>query len=158
MATPTGASPAVTPPADMPRAGGTKAAAMGGDMGQMMKMMHPMMAARDGMGMPFEHVDARLSHLKSEIKITQAQSGLWNAYADAVRADAVAMKTMRETMGANARPATLPDRLAAQREMMTAFGVLLDHTATAAKPLYEALSSAQRKIIDHATTSPMGMM
>ena len=42
----------------------------------------PMMAAMAG------HVEGRLAFLKTELKITDAQLPLWNAVADAVRANA----------------------------------------------------------------------
>ena len=42
----------------------------------------PMMAAMAG------HVEGRLAFLKTELKITDAQLPLWNAVAEAIRANA----------------------------------------------------------------------
>src|SRR5215831_15280409 len=64
----------------------------GGDM-PMMGMMR-MMMARDGMAMMgamARHVEGRLAFLKTELKITDAQLPLWNALADAMRANAKTM-------------------------------------------------------------------
>ena len=45
----------------------------------------PMMAAMAG------HVEGRLAFLKTELKITDAQLPLWNAVAEAIRANAKSM-------------------------------------------------------------------
>src|SRR6516165_4798962 len=66
-----------------------------GDM-PMMGMMR-MMMGRDGMGMMgamARHVEGRLAFLKTELKITDAQLPLWNALADAMRANAKSMGDM----------------------------------------------------------------
>jgi len=67
----------------------------GGDM-PMMRMMR-MMMGRDGMAMMgamARHVEGRLAFLKTELKITDAQLPLWNAVADAMRANAKSMGDM----------------------------------------------------------------
>src|SRR5437868_2827142 len=60
----------------------------GGSMPGMGSM--PMMAAMAG------HVEGRLAFLKTELKITDAQLPLWNAVADAIRAN---VKSMGEMSG-----------------------------------------------------------
>lgn len=47
------------------------------------------------MAMMAGHVEGRFAFLKTELKITDAQLPLWNAVADAMRANA---KSMSETM------------------------------------------------------------
>jgi hypothetical protein len=57
---------------------------MGGDMGQMMRMMSGMMP-REGGGMdmmPGQHVEGRIGYLKAELGITDVQLPQWNAFAE----------------------------------------------------------------------------
>ena len=72
---------------------GSQQGMMGGDMAQMMKMMH---AERMGMGMPgaggLAHIEGQLAYVKAELAITDAQSGPWNKFADTIRAQAARMR------------------------------------------------------------------
>ena len=129
---------------------------MGADMGRMMEMMRPMMAG--GMGMPFEHVEGRIAYLKAELKVTDAQSAAWNAFADTIRAEAAAMKTMHDGMATAGMPTAMPDRMAAQREMMSARMGMMERSETSMRALYAALSADQRKSFDQIMSGPMGMM
>ena len=142
--------------APVPGAGGHAGGPMGADMGRMMEMMHPMTAG--GMGLPFEHVEGRIAYLKAELKVTDAQSAPWNAFADTMRADAAAMKTMHEGMGNAGMPITMPDRMAARRKMMSARIAMMERSETSMKALYAALSTDQRKSFDQIMSGPMGMM
>ena len=149
-----------------------KPAAMGADMGKMMDMMpdmmRHMMAGRGmggerpgmgmGMGMPFEHIEGRIAYLRAELKITDAQAAPWDAFANALRANAGAMKTMHEQMAKGDMPGTLPERLAMQQKMMSARLAELKGTEAAATPLYAALSADQKKLIDPMMSGPMGGM
>jgi hypothetical protein len=49
-----------------------------------------MMGGPGGMGMMWmaDHIDGRIAFLKAELKITEAQMSPWNAFADALRANA----------------------------------------------------------------------
>ena len=47
-----------------------------------------------GMMNPAQHIEGRLAFLKTELKITDAQAPQWNAYADALRANAKRMGDM----------------------------------------------------------------
>ena len=83
--------PAAPPPAAGPGMPGGMAG--GGDMPMMRMMM-----GRDGMSMMgamARHVEGRLAFLKTELKITDTQLPLWNAVADAMRANAKSMATWR---------------------------------------------------------------
>jgi hypothetical protein len=126
--------------------------------GGMMDMMRPMMGGRGMMGMPFEHIEGRIAFLKTEVKITDAQTAQWNAFAEAMRANAAAMKAMHDGMTTAGMPTTLPERLAAMQKMMTAHGPMLARMEAAAKPLYAALTPDQQKVLDQLTAGPMGMM
>ena len=60
-------------------------------MADMMRMMTGMMRQSDddlgGMA-TIDHVEGRISFLRTELKITDAQTSAWNAFADALRANA----------------------------------------------------------------------
>jgi hypothetical protein len=152
---PAGTPPAATAPG-MP--GGAMAGA--GDM-PMMGMMR-MMMGRDGMAgmsMMAEHVEGRLAFLKTELKITDAQLPLWNAVADAIRANAKSMgETMSGGMMGSSQTATLPEKLALREKMMTTHLEALRRLKTAVDPLYAALSPEQKKSADELLMGPMGMM
>ncbi len=138
--------PAGAPPA----AAGMPMMGMGGMMGQ------------DGMGMQMmtRHVEGRIAFLKAEIKITDAQLPLWNAFAQAMRDNAGAMRGMMPAgtgMTMN-QPGTLPDKLAAREKTFNARLEAIRKLKSAADPLYAALSADQKKTADDIMISPMGMM
>ena len=131
----------------------------GGDM-PMMGMMR-MMMGRDGMGMMgamVRHVEGRLAFLKTELKITDAQLPLWNALADAMRANAKSMGDMAGGMMGGSQTAALPDKLAMREKMRTAHLEALRRFKAAVDPLYAALSDEQKKTADELLIGPMGMM
>lgn len=154
---PPGTPPAAAGPG-MP--GGMMSGAGGMPMMNMMRMMMgedgmsgmPMMAAMAG------HVEGRLAFLKTELKITDAQLPLWNAVADAIRANAKGMGAMAEGMMGNMQTATLPDKLATREKMLTARLEALRKLKAAVDPLYAALSDEQKKTADELIMGPMGMM
>jgi len=131
----------------------------GGDM-PMMGMMR-MMMGRDSMSMMgamARHVEGRLAFLKTELKIMDAQLPLWNAVADAMRANAKTMADMSGGMMGGSQTATLPDKLAMREKMMTAHLEALRKFKAAVDPLYAALSDEQKKTADELLIGPMGMM
>jgi len=84
----------------------------GGPMGMMMGMA--------------DHTEGRIAFLRRELKITDAQMPQWNAFAEALRANARRMSGMHETMmqggmmnHGNA-PMSAPDRLDRMERAMTA--------------------------------------
>jgi hypothetical protein len=83
-ATPAPAQP--TPPAAQPGMGGMNM--MGGmpmmNMMQMMQMMQMMRMMGPGMA-GIDHVEGRIAFLRTELKITEAQTSAWNVFADALR-------------------------------------------------------------------------
>jgi hypothetical protein len=153
-------------PANPAATGSTPRMAMGpGGMqpGGMMSMMMPMMGRMmEGGAMPMmgmaEHVEGRLAFIKAELKITDAQQPQWNAFADAVRANARAMKDMAmPMMGQEAQPRTLPERLAQHEKMVSLHLESLQQLKSAVDPLYAVLSDEQKETAD-ALARPMGMM
>jgi hypothetical protein len=110
------------------------------------------------MGAIARHVEGRLAFLKTELKITDAQLPLWNAVADAMRANAKTMGDMAGGMMRGSETATLPDKLAMRDKMMTAHLEALHKFKAAVDPLYGALSDEQKKTADELLIGPMGMM
>jgi len=154
--------PPGTPPA---AAGPGMPGGMMSSTGEMPMMnMTRMMMGEDGMsGMPMmaamaRHVEGRLAFLKTELKITDAQLPLWNAVADAIRANAKDMGAMAEGMMGSAQAATLPDKLAAREKMLATRLEALRKLKAAVDPLYAALSDEQKKTADELIMGPMGMM
>jgi hypothetical protein len=134
----------------------------GADAGGMPMMgMMRMMMGQSGMPMMATagHIEGRLAFLKTELKITDAQLPLWNAFAQAARENAKAMEEMMQggTMGMS-QSGTLPDRLALREKMMAGHLEALRKLKTAVDPLYAALSDEQKKTADTLVLSPMGMM
>jgi hypothetical protein len=161
-------------------------------MGQQMPMMgqgwmgnnivgHGMMPMMD----PSQHIEGRLAFLKTELKITDAQTPQWNAYADALRANAKRMsELMNEMMSSGmmgqgmmmgnqgmmmqgqpgtmmqGQPGTmmsLPDRLNWAEQHMAAHMEMLQAIKGPADQLYGVLSDEQKRVADQIL-GPMGMM
>lgn len=138
----------------------------GGQMGHGMMTHQGMMGGMRGKRGGFMcrkmtgHVEGRLAFLKTELKITSDQESLWNDYAAAVRDNA---KTIGERcagmMGASGDKApSLPERLDAQEDFMTARLEGLRAVGKALKPLYAALSDEQKQLADQFIKSSTGMM
>jgi hypothetical protein len=126
----------------------------------MMGMMRMMMGQNGmgGMSMMVGHVEGRLAFLKTELKITDTQLPLWNAVADAIRANAKTMGGMAEGMMGGMQTGTLPEKLAGREKMMTAHLEALKKFKAAVDPFYAALSEEQKKTADELLIGPMGMM
>jgi len=128
----------------------------------MMRGAGPM--GRMGMMGMAEHIEGRVAFLKAELKITEAQMPQWNAFADALRANARRMSEMKATMmqggmmdQGNA-PVSAPERLDRMEKMMTAMLEGLKETKAALTPLYSVLTEEQKKVADQLIHGPMGMM
>lgn len=85
------------------------------------------------------------------------QEQTWNAYADALRDAATSMQGMHDQMMSGGMPATLPERLEWQEQIMTARLDAIEKTKAAAVALYNALSPEQKQTAD-ALMMGMGMM
>jgi len=121
----------------------------------------PMMGAMMGMGgdddMRQSFAEGRVAFLKAELAVTDAQQGVWTAYADAVRKNLGNMQGMHAKMGdmmsaktpvarLEAHIAAMDGRLGALKEMRPALGAL-----------YDALSAEQKQKADDLLTG-MGCM
>ena len=127
-------------------------------MMQMMAMMHAG-AGMGGMAM-IDHVEGRIAFLRAELKITDAQTSAWNAFADALRANAKSLGEVRASMmpQQGAASQTLVDRLSVQEKWLAAS---LDGTRaikSALTNLIGSFSDEQKKAADELLTPHMGMM
>lgn len=153
-------------------------------LGMMGTGMMPMMGMMD----PGQHIEGRIAFLKTELRVTEAQSPQWNAFADALRANAKRMSeqwagmmpgTMvgSGTMGSGTMPMmrgamtpgmmisgragtamSLPERFDWAEKHMTARLEMLQAMKGAATQLYGVLSDEQKGLADHLIHGPMGMM
>ncbi len=137
-----------------------------GMMGQGSAM--PMMSGPGRMGMMrmmgiADHVEGRIAFLRAELKITEAQMPQWNAFAEALRANARRMSEMPAIMmqsgmmAQESAPVSAPDRLDRMEKMMTAMLETLKATKAALAPLYALLTDEQKKVADQLIRGPMGM-
>ena len=125
-----------------------------GQMGSrgMMPMMNMMIGARS------EHIEGRLAFLKTELKVTDAQTAQWNAFTDATRSNANSMSEMgKAMMSRQGAPLTLPDRLALEDKAVTAHLTGLKKTEETLANLYKVLTEDQKKIADSIVLGPIGM-
>ena len=105
------------------------------------------------------HIEGRLGFVKAELKVTDAQEGLWNAYAAAARENASTMIARCTTMmSRSGSQASLPDRLDENEQLLAAQLDAVRATNKTLKPLYAALSDSQKKTADQLFWGPMGMM
>ncbi len=96
------------------------------------------------------YADGRIAFLKAELKITDAQNGVWNAYADALRGNSQVMVTMHKQMSGGFKS---DDRSALKFldfhiQAMKSGLAALEALKPATEALYNALSAAQRKKAD----------
>ena len=136
-------------------------AMMEGGMSHMMEMMHRQMMPMD-MGMagmqPVQHIDGQIAFYKAELKITDAQSAQWNAFADALRGSAT---RLHQTMahGTDAKDdVTAPERMQRRIMMLTAQLDAGQAILAAAAPLYAVLTDEQKKVADELMTERMTPM
>ena len=127
---------------------------MGGDMAKMMAMMQMMRGGMMPMGMgpaamrPLQHIEGQLAFYKTELKITDAQTAQWNAFADTIRDNATRLRqAMMQAMEAK-ETATALDMMQRRTAMLTAQLDVTKAVQATAKPLYDALSADQRKVAD----------
>jgi hypothetical protein len=138
---------------------------MMGDMPMMhmgMMRMMGMMGPGGGMG-TIDHVEGRIAFLRAELKITEAQTSAWNAFADALRANAKRLKEVRASMMSHSsdgqqQPLSLADRLELQERWLTARLEGIRAIKPAFVNLYGTFSYDQRKGANELLAPHMGMM
>lgn len=129
-----------------------------------MGMMQSMGMMGPGMGgmATIDRIEGRIAFLRAELKITDAQAGAWNGFADALRANATKLAEVRASMmgkpaDTQASAATMADRLDRQEQWLLA---RLDGVRTmksAFAKLNETLSDDQKKTADELLAPHMGM-
>jgi hypothetical protein len=128
----------------------------------MMNMMQMMGGgAARAMGM-IDRVEGRIAFLRTELKITDAQAGTWNAFADALRANARALGAARPSMMGpmgccQPQGQTLVERLNSQERWLTARLEGMRAIRTAFTRLYDAFSDEQKKAAGELLAPNMGM-
>jgi hypothetical protein len=130
-------------------------------MMNMMRMMRMMASGMDGMA-TIDRIEGRIAFLRTELKITDAQASAWNAFADALRANAQKLGEVRASMmpqsgGGQQQSPTLVDRLDLQERWLVA---RLDGTRaikSAFVNLYRTLSDEQKKTANELLAPHMGM-
>lgn len=125
---------------------------MGGNMPQMAQMMRTMMMMQHGMGpagmMPLGHIEGQIAFYKAELHITDAQLPQWNAFADALRANATtARAAMQKGMQAG-DSATAPEQMERRITMLSTQLDTMKAMLAVAKPLYAVLTDEQKKTSD----------
>jgi hypothetical protein len=116
----------------------------GGSVGCMEKM--------SGMA---QHVDSRLTSMRTKLKITDEQMPQWNAFADTMRDNARRMTEMHEKMGP-AASMSAPERLDRMEKMTAGMMEAAQSTKAAFMPLYSVLSAEQKKVADALAPAGFG--
>ncbi len=136
---------------------------MGGNMMQMMGMMGQSGGATGCGGMSgmatIDRVEGRIAFLKTELKITDAQGAAWNAFADALRANAKGLGEVRASMAqaACAAQQSLVDRLALQEKWLATRLEGTRAIKSALTNLAGTFSDEQKKTADEVLAPHMGM-
>jgi len=162
-------------PAVRPGMGGPQGMKGGGMMGmmagnmpmtnmmQMMGMMGQSGAETGCAGMSgmatIDRVEGRIAFLKTELKITDAQSAAWNAFADALRANAKSLGEVRASMvpQAGVPQQGLVDRLALQEKWLAARLEGTRAIKSALINLVGTLSDEQKEAANELLAPQMGM-
>ena len=110
------------------------------------------------MGMA-DHIEGRIAFLKAELKITEAQMPPWNAFADALRANAEMCTTMMQggMMGQDGASMSALDRLDHMEKMMSGMLEAVKGTRAALAPLSAVFTEEQKKVANELIRGPMGM-
>jgi hypothetical protein len=126
----------------------------------MMRMMG-MMGRGSGMS-TIDHIEGRIAFLRAELKITDAQMSAWNAFADALRANAKKLGEVRAAMmsrsGSGQQLLTLADRLDVQEQWLVARLEGIRAIKPAFVNLFGTLSDEQKKTANELLAPHMGMM
>ncbi len=102
--------------------------------------------------------DSRLAHLKTELKITDAQADVWKTYTEAVKARATVMQGMRTTMMDAMDQGGAVDRMDIRIKSMEAMVESMKAIKPATEKLYVALTAEQKKAADELIGVDCGAM
>jgi hypothetical protein len=128
-------------------------------MMNMMRMMTGMPGAGMGGMATIDRVEGRIAFLRTELKITDAQTNAFNTFADALRANASRLGELRPSMMmGQPLAATLADRLDLQERWLTARLEGTRALKSAFVILFGVLSDAQKQTANELLAPHMGMM
>jgi len=137
---------------------------MGGNMPMtnMMQMMAQSGAEAGCAGMggmaTIDRVEGRIAFLRTELKISDAQTPAWNAFADALRANAKSLGEVRSSMmGQGGATPTLVDRLTLQEKWLASRLEGTRAIKSALTSLVGTLSDDQKKTADELLAPHVGM-
>lgn len=106
---------------------------------------------------PGEHVEGRLAYLKAELKLTDAQTPAWNAFADAFRTSAQKVAQYCASMKDHEHAGGMLQQLGAMERNMTAHLEFVRAVKGAAEPLFGVLTDEQKKLAEETMTGQMGL-
>lgn len=109
------------------------------------------------MGDPAQFIEGRVAFLRTELKITDDQKQLFDAFAEALRSSAAKMQPMHRRMRSGEIPQAFPDRIQWHIDQLGSRLQAIETVKGAAIPLYSALSDEQKKVADQLMM-PMGPM
>jgi hypothetical protein len=105
-----------------------------------------------------DRVEGRLAFIKQELQITEAQMPAWNKLADDIRATAKSHNArMRALVSSEGKAKTLPERLDAQEQLISARLEEIKQIKGSLNALYGQLSDAQKKEADDIVLPMAGM-
>jgi hypothetical protein len=117
-----------------------------------------MMGAMQGRMSAVEHVEGHIAFLKAELKVTEAQAKLWDAFAAVLCANAKQLNELSaELAKAPADAASPVERLARQEKILAARLDVARRTRPTLAALYAALSDEQKKAFGQLASPRMGM-
>jgi hypothetical protein len=126
----------------------------GDDMARMSQMM-TMMREK------LSHAGERVASLKTELKITEAQTPAWDKFADALIASAKSMEDAMDAMHTKMQHGTivsLPERIEHDEKMAATHLANLQAIKGSLDPLYASFSDEQKKLAETLKIGPMGLM
>jgi hypothetical protein len=101
---------------------------------------------------PTDRIEARLAYIRTALKITDAQTPQWNAYADLVRRIArdteQRIQSFRSQMQSRTQRPTVIERLERQQSFLSAAVTRLNELLAVEKPLYAVLTPEQQRVAD----------
>lgn len=109
-----------------------------------------------------DRIDGRLAFLKTELKITDAQSATWDELADVIRTTSkthneMMRGMMKEMQSGDFFKKSLPERLSIQQTHMEARLEQIKTVKAAVDKLYAILDEDQKKVADDIVLPMMGM-
>ena len=98
---------------------------------------------------PFRRIEGQLAYFRAELRITEAQTSQWNAFAEAIRTQSEKLRqATQQAMAGSASSNSAPNQMERRIALLSANLEAMRAIAPSAKPLYEALSEEQRRTAD----------